>query len=129
MIVVTIAYMDRVNVSVLVLDASFLRHYSLVGDRAGQGLLMTLFLLGYGIAALLLTPIYEGLLGCRGGLLVSVFVWAALTAVSPLLSPLPLLLLARALLGAAEGPLFSLKVMFGAERFEAHERGKPNAVT
>ncbi len=129
MIVVTMAYMDRVNVSVLVLDASFLRHYSLVGDRAGQGLLMTLFLLGYGIAALLLTPIYEGLLGCRGGLLVSVFVWAALTAVSPLLSPLPLLLLARALLGAAEGPLFSLKVMFVAERFEAHERGKPNAVT
>lgn len=127
--VVTIAYVDRVNVSVLVVDHDFLQAFGLQGNRVSQGSLMTLFLLGYGVAAMFLTPFYESVLGYRRGLLVSLLVCAVLTALSPLSGSLFALLVLRALLGAAEGPLFSLKTMFIRDNFAADEWGKPNAVS
>ena len=127
--IVTIAYVDRVNISVLVVDHAFLEAFGLVGDRVGQGALMSLFLLGYGAAAMLLTPFYESILGYRRGLLVSLVAWAVLTAVSPMAGSLFSLLVLRALLGVSEGPLFSLKTMFIRGNFRAQEWGKPNAVS
>lgn len=129
MVIVMIAYVDRVNIAVLVVDPGFLAHFGLQGDRASQGALMTVFLVGYGLAALLLTPFYEARLGYRRGLLLSLFIWALLTAVAPLMGSLFALLVIRALLGASEGPLFSLKTMVVHDHFAAAERGKPNAVS
>ncbi|MFT3777276.1 MAG: MFS transporter [Ottowia sp.] len=129
MMAVVIAYVDRVTVSVLIVDADFLKAFGIEGDRAGQGALMTTFLFGYGIAALVLTPVYERFLGYRRGLLLSVGAWAALTALSPLMGSLFALLVVRALLGASEGPLFSLKTMYVSDWFSPQERGKPNAVS
>lgn len=129
LLIVVIAYVDRVNMAVLIVDHDFLATFGLVGDRAGQGSLMTLFLLGYGVSALLLTPLYETFLGYRRGLLASMVVWAVLTAASPLSGSLFALLVVRALLGASEGPLFSLKTMYVRDQFAGPERGKPNAVS
>jgi predicted MFS family arabinose efflux permease len=70
---------------------------------------MTCFLLGYGFSALLLTPVIESKLHYRQGLLSSVVIWALICAISPLLGSLMGMLLARIILGIAEGPLFSLK--------------------
>ncbi|MGC5008037.1 MFS transporter [Streptomyces sp. DT203] len=109
-----ISYVDRVNISVLITDNAFLDRFGLAGDRVAQGALMTIFLLGYGPAAFVLTPVYETLLGVRRGLLVSVATWAVLTFVSPWIGSLFLLLAVRCLLGAAEGPLFSLKTMYAS---------------
>ena len=39
------------------------------------------------------------------------------------------MLIARVILGIAEGPLFSLKTRFISDNFSAQEIGKPNAVT
>ncbi|STQ09393.1 Arabinose efflux permease [Enterobacter cloacae] len=39
------------------------------------------------------------------------------------------MLIARVILGIAEGPLFSLKTRFISDNFRAEEVGKPNAVT
>lgn len=127
--VITIAYVDRVNMSVLVVDPDFLRAFGLEHDRVGQGALMTLFLLGYGAAAVLLTPFYESTLGYRRGLLVSLFAWALLTALAPLAGSLFALLVLRVLLGTGEGPLFSLKTMFVYDNFASDEWGKPNAIS
>ncbi|MDR2300264.1 MAG: MFS transporter [Comamonas sp.] len=127
--IVTIAYVDRVNISVLLVDKEFLQAFGLVGDRVGQGALMTLFLLGYGAAAMFLTPFYESVLGYRRGLMVSLFVWALLTALAPMAGSLFALLVLRVLLGASEGPLFSLKTMFVHDNFSAQQWGKPNAVS
>ncbi|MBD1551614.1 MFS transporter [Pseudomonas typographi] len=127
--VVVIAYIDRVNMAVMVVDPAFLEHFGLAGDRAGQGALMTAFLLGYGVAAIGLTPLLESRFGYRAGLLFSVVAWALLTACVPWASGLGLLLLLRVLLGVAEGPLFSLKTMLIADGFAAGQRGKPNAVS
>lgn len=92
-------------------------------------MLITCFLVGYGISALLLTPVIENRLHYRQGLLISIAIWAAVCAVSPLLGSLFGMLIARVILGIAEGPLFSLKTRFISDSFSAGEIGKPNAVT
>lgn len=85
--------------------------------------------LGYGLSALLLTPVIESKLHYRHGLLSSIAIWALVCAISPLLGSLMGMLIARVILGIAEGPLFSLKTRFISDNFRAEEVGKPNAVT
>ncbi|MEX3174164.1 MFS transporter [Serratia quinivorans] len=126
---IVIAYADRVNIAVMLVNPDFLQHFQLGGNRAHQGMLMTVFLLGYGLSAMLLTPFLETLMGYRRALTLSIVLWALLTAASPLAGSLLLLFAVRALLGASEGPLFSLKTMYIGDHFAADERGKPNAVS
>ncbi|QGH62140.1 MFS transporter [Serratia proteamaculans] len=126
---IVIAYADRVNIAVMLVNPDFLQHFQLGGNRAHQGMLMTVFLLGYGLSAMLLTPFLETLMGYRRALTLSVVLWALLTAASPLAGSLLLLFAVRALLGVSEGPLFSLKTMYIGDHFAANERGKPNAVS
>ncbi len=129
LVLIVIAYVDRVNISVMLVNPEFLDHFGLSGNRAAQGSLMTLFLLGYGLSAMLLTPFLETLLGYRKGLIISVLLWAVFTALSPLMGSITALLVVRALLGISEGPLFSLKTMYISDHFAAGELGKPNAVS
>ncbi|WP_371539034.1 MFS transporter [Streptomyces sp. NBC_00466] len=129
LVIVLISYIDRVNVSVLITDRAFTGHFGITGDRVAQGALMTAFLVGYGLAAFFLTPLYESLLGVRRGLLVSVALWSVLTLVSPYALGAVVLVVLRAFLGTAEGPLFSLKTMYVSEHFTPGAVGKPNAVT
>ncbi|MED1950266.1 MFS transporter [Brevibacillus centrosporus] len=129
LLIVIISYVDRMNVSVLITNNDFLEHFGIKGDRIAQGELMSLFLIGYGIAAFFLSPLYETFFGVRKGLIISILIWAVMTVVSPVASSIGLLLLIRFILGASEGPLFSLKTMYIKDMFAAHERGKPNAVS
>ncbi|MFZ3556344.1 MULTISPECIES: MFS transporter [unclassified Streptomyces] len=129
LVIVLISYVDRVNVSVLITDKAFTDHFGITGDPTAQGALSTVFLVGYGIAAFVLTPFYETSLGVRRGLVVSVALWSLMTLLSPYALGALTLTVLRALLGAAEGPLFSLKTMYVREHFEPHEAGRPNAVS
>ncbi|QCT18318.1 MFS transporter [Jejubacter calystegiae] len=129
LLLIVIAYVDRVNISVMILNPEFAAHFQLNDNRMLQGMLMTLFLLGYGFSALLLTPLMESKMHYRQGLLVSILIWAIICAVSPLLGSLMGLLVARLLLGVAEGPLFSMKTRYISDRFATNELGKPNAVS
>jgi predicted MFS family arabinose efflux permease len=126
---IVIAYADRVNIAVMLVNPDFLQHFQLDGNRAHQGMLMTVFLLGYGLSAMLLTPFLETLMGYRRALTLSIVLWALLTAASPLAGSVLLLFAVRALLGISEGPLFSLKTMYIGDHFSAHERGQPNAIS
>lgn len=129
LLLIIISYIDRVNISVMILNPEFAAHFHLNENRMLQGMLMTCFLLGYGLSALILTPLIESKLNYRQGLLSSVAIWALICAVSPLLGSLLGMLIARIVLGVAEGPLFSLKTRFISDSFAADEVGKPNAVT
>lgn len=129
LLLIIISYVDRVNISIMILNPEFAEHFQLNENRMLQGMLMTCFLLGYGFSALLLTPVIESKLHYRQGLLSSIAVWAVVCAVSPLLGSLMGMLIARVILGIAEGPLFSMKTRFISENFRAEEIGKPNAVT
>ncbi|MBO1331838.1 MFS transporter [Streptomyces sp. VRA16 Mangrove soil] len=129
LVIVLISYVDRVNVSVLITDEAFTDHFGITGDRVAQGALSTVFLVGYGIAAFFLTPLYETRLGARRGLFLSVALWSVMTLLSPYALGALTLTVLRALLGGAEGPLFSLKTMYVREHFAPHEAGRPNAVS
>ena len=129
LLLIIISYIDRVNISVMILNPEFAAHFQLNENRMLQGMLMTCFLVGYGLSALLLTPVIENRLHYRQGLLISIAICAAVCAVSPLLGSLFGMLIARVILGIAEGPLFSLKTRFISDSFAAGEIGKPNAVT
>lgn len=129
LLLIIISYIDRVNISVMILNPEFAAHFHLNENRMLQGMLMTCFLLGYGLSALILTPLIESKLNYRQGLLSGVAIWALVCAVSPLLGSLLGMLIARIVLGVAEGPLFSLKTRFISDSFAADEVGKPNAVT
>ncbi|CAH5433476.1 MULTISPECIES: MFS transporter [Klebsiella] len=129
LLLIIISYVDRVNISVMILNPEFAANFHLNENRMLQGMLMTCFLLGYGLSALILTPLIESKLNYRQGLLSSVAIWALVCAVSPLLGSLLGMLIARIVLGVAEGPLFSLKTRFISDSFAADEVGKPNAVT
>ena len=129
LLLIIISYVDRVNISVMILNPEFAAHFHLNENRMLQGMLMTCFLLGYGLSALILTPLIESKLNYRQGLLSSVAIWALVCAVSPLLGSLLGMLIARIVLGVADGPLFSLKTRFISDSFAADEVGKPNAVT
>ncbi|MGG1658265.1 MFS transporter [Brevibacillus sp. NRS-1366] len=129
LLIVIISYVDRMNVSVLITNDEFLEHFGIKGDRIAQGELMSLFLIGYGVAAFFLSPLYETFLGVRKGLLFSILLWAIMTIISPFAGSFFLLLILRLILGASEGPLFSLKTMYIKDMFDKHERGKPNAVS
>jgi predicted MFS family arabinose efflux permease len=129
MIVVSIAYVDRINVSLMITNSDFLHALGLEGDRIAQGRLVSLFLLGYGLSAWFITPVFEFRWSVRTSLLISVLLWTAFTAASALAAGITVFLSWRLLLGCAEGPLFSLKTMYVKENFAPNEVGKPNAVS
>lgn len=129
LILIIIAYADRVNISVMLVNEDFLNTFDLVDNKALQGALMTAFLIGYGLSAFFITPLFESQWGYRKGLFLSVLLWAVFTIVSPLAGSLFILFIFRILLGISEGPLFSLKTMYIRDHFASNELGKPNAIS
>lgn len=129
LLLIIISYIDRVNISMMILNPDFSAYFHLNENRMLQGMLMTGFLVGYGLSAILLTPLMESRLHNRYALLCSVLFWSLICAASPLVGSLVGLLISRVVLGVAEGPLFSLKTRYINENFGLRELGKPNAVT
>ena len=127
-IVIIVAFMDRMNVSVLITNREFLSHFGISGNKVAMGQLMSAFLFVYGISALFLSSILEAFLGVRKGYIVCIAIWAAATVISPIAGSFSILLFLRVILGMSEGPVYSLKTMYVNDHFKAHERGKPNAL-
>ncbi len=127
-VLVAISYVDRINLSVLITDKSFLQQMGMaVGDRASQGFLATAFMAGYGLSAIFFTPFAVALFGVRRGLIYGVTLWGAVTIVTPWFHSYSELLWSRVLLGVSEGPLFSLASYYIKAYFESRENGKPNS--
>jgi len=127
-VIVAISYIDRINIAVLITDASFLHHIGIApADRVSQGLLATAFMVGYGVSAFVLTPFCAALFGVRRSLVFGLIVWGVVTFVTPWFEGYGMLLASRILLGVSEGPLFSLASSYIKAHFENHENGKPNS--
>src|SRR5271169_201823 len=56
-----VAYLDRVNVSVAIASPRFLEDMGLKNNPVGQGLLMSFFLVAYGLGNVLLGPLGDRL--------------------------------------------------------------------
>lgn len=121
-----VAYLDRVNVSVLVADPTFLSDMGIEGDPVRKGLLMTLFLLAYGAANVLLSPIGD-LLGPRKAMSLSVVLWGVALVIGGLAGSFGTMAASRLALGVGEGMHWPMQSKYVKHWFPPSERGRANS--
>jgi len=124
---VMVAQMDRVNVSVLIADAKFLADMKIAGQPMLMGLLMSAFLIAYGIATVLLGPVGD-YLGPRKAMALSILGWEVSLVLGGLAPYFMLLVMTRVLLGIGEAMHFPMQSTFVKSWFPPSERGRANSV-
>ena len=127
LITLLVAYLDRVNVSVLLADNNFLMDMGIKGQPVQMGLLMTLFLISYGIANVFLSPLGD-ILGPRKAMCLSIFLWCISLAIGGIAVTFTTMLVARVILGIGEGMHWPMQSKYVKNWFPPGERGKANAV-
>lgn len=122
-----IAYLDRVNVSVLLADNTFLTDMGIKGQPIQMGLLMTLFLIAYGVANVVLSPLGD-YIGPRKAMSLSILLWTVSVFIGGLATTFTTMLAARVILGLGEGMHWPMQSTFVKNWFPPWERGKANGV-
>jgi MFS family permease len=102
LVTLLVAYLDRVNVSVLLADTKFLTDMGIKGQPVQMGLLMTLFLIAYGLSNVVLSPLGDKI-GPRKAMLISIFLWTISVMIGGLAPTFAIMLIARLILGVGEG--------------------------
>lgn len=126
LITLLVAYLDRVNVSVLVADTKFQNEMGIAGDAASMGMLMSLFLLTYGISNMFLSPVGDKL-GPKKAMMLAIIAWMVSLAIGGLAPTIAVLFISRILLGLGEGLHWPMQSKFVKNWFPPLERGKANA--
>ncbi|MBI3968619.1 MAG: MFS transporter [Chloroflexi bacterium] len=126
-LVVTVMFLDRAALSILIVDPQFLADFGIADNPAAQGLLMSVFLFVYAGANMVLGPLGDRL-GARKLMAISVGVWAAASALMGAASTYSLLLVGRALRGIGEGPTFPMMARYIRNWFPPAERGRANTI-
>ena len=122
-----VSYLDRVNVSVLLADNAFLTDMGIKGQPVQMGLLMTLFLIAYGVANVVLSPVGD-YIGPRKAMSISILLWTISVCIGGLATTFTTMLVARVILGLGEGMHWPMQSTFVKNWFPPHERGKANGV-
>ena len=120
-----IAYLDRVNVSVLIADPIFTKTLGIAANKSTQGLLMSVFLFTYGVSCFLGGPAIQRF-GVKRTLFIGLLSWALLTGFMGAVSSIAFLLFCRALLGLGESVLSPGISKLVQTWFPVHERAKAN---
>jgi len=123
---VLVAYLDRVNVSVLIAFPRFLQEMGLKNNPVGQGLLMTFFLIAYGLGNILLGPIGDRL-GPRKTMCVALVSWTVPLLAAAMARTVTLLYAAMLVLGVGEALHYPMLIAFVKNWFPREERGKANS--
>ncbi|MDR3573866.1 MAG: MFS transporter [Anaerolineaceae bacterium] len=126
-ITLLVAYLDRVNVSVLIADNAFLTDMGIKGQAVQSGMLMSMFLIAYGLSNVLLSPLGD-IIGPRKTMSLSILLWAIALALGGLTSTFMLMLAARVLLGLGEGMHWPMNSKFVKNWIPPSERGKANSI-
>ncbi|MFK3711801.1 MFS transporter [Leclercia adecarboxylata] len=121
----SIIYLDRVNISIIAANAQFLQEMDLVGKPIYIGLLMSLFLITYGISNVVLSPIGD-LIGPRKAMLIAYIIISVSLLFGGLSSIFGVLLGTRILLGVGEGLYYPMQNTFIKNWFPPGERGRAN---
>ncbi|MDR3592493.1 MAG: MFS transporter [Negativicutes bacterium] len=122
-----VAYLDRVNVSVLVADPIFLSDMGIKGNPVAMGLLMTSFLLAYGVSNIFLSPLGD-YLGPRKAMSLSIGLWGIALFGGGIAGTFALLIGARVLLGIGEAMHWPMQSKYVKNWFPPAERGKANSL-
>lgn len=126
-ITLLIAFIDRVNVSVLAADPKFLADMGITGNTVKIGLLMTLFLIAYGISNAIMGPVGDKL-GPKKAMALSLSLWGISCLLGGIAPVFGLLLVTRVLLGLGEGLHWPMQSKFVKNWFPPQERGKANSI-
>lgn len=124
---IVVAYLDRVNVAVLLADPQFLLDMGIQGKPVQMGMLMTVFLVVYGIGNILFSPLGD-MIGPRKAMSLSVLLWAPAMLLGGWSPGFTVLLGSRILLGACEGMHWPMQSKYVKNWFAPEERGQANAV-
>jgi sugar phosphate permease len=125
-VVFFISYIDRTNVSVLIADNNFTDAFGVTGDKSSLGMIMTAFLLFYGMFSFFAGPFIERI-GVRNSLWLGLLLWAVLMLIMGAVSSFAILIACRALLGAFESLVTPSVSKIIKTWFPVHERAKANA--
>jgi sugar phosphate permease len=118
--------MDRVNVSVLIAFPRFLEDMGLRNNPVGQGLLMTFFLISYGLGNVLLGP-FGDRLGPRKAMSLALITWAAPLVMAATAKNITVLYASMFILGAGEALHYPMQIALVKNWFPRQERGKANS--
>lgn len=121
----SVIYLDRVNISIIAANMQFLQEMDLVGKPIYIGLLMSLFLVTYGISNVVLSPIGD-LIGPRKAMLIAYIIISSSLLLGGLSSIFGVLLGTRILLGVGEGLYYPMQNTFIKNWFPPRERGRAN---
>ena len=120
------AYLDRANVSILVANNDYVNALGIAGDKGTQGLLMSVFLLFYGIACFFIGPVIDWL-GPRKVLAYSFVLWALIMAIMGSVASINVHLTCRAVLGLTEAMAAPVCSKLIYTWFPLHERARANS--
>ncbi|QIQ22111.1 MFS transporter [Zophobihabitans entericus] len=121
-----IAYLDRVNVSVLAANDIFLTDMGIQGLPVQIGMMMSVFLAAYGIANVVLSPVGD-YLGPRKSMILCIVLWTISLLIGGFATSFTLIIICRILLGVGEGFYYPLQSVFIKNWFPKQERGRANA--
>ncbi|WP_435927008.1 MFS transporter [Dryocola sp. BD613] len=121
----SVIYLDRVNISIIAANSQFLTDMGLVGKPVYIGLLMSLFLITYGISNVILSPVGD-LIGPRKAMIIAYFIISASLLLGGVSGIFGFLLGTRILLGIGEGLYYPMQNTFIKNWFPPKERGRAN---
>lgn len=121
----SVIYLDRVNISIIAANTQFLQEMDLVGKPIYIGLLMSLFLITYGVSNVVLSPIGD-LIGPRKAMLIAYIIISLSLLLGGLSGIFGMLLGTRILLGVGEGLYYPMQNTFIKNWFPPRERGRAN---
>lgn len=126
-ITLMIAYIDRVNISVLIADPGFISDMHLKAQAARQGMLMTLFLMAYALGNIIL-GYFGDRLGPRKAVSISIVLWSVALFVASAARNLVTLLGARIFMGFGEGFHWPMQSTYVKNWFPVNERARANSI-
>jgi sugar phosphate permease len=120
-------FFDRISIAVLFTNTQFQNAMGTGFDPTRLGLLMTSFLIAYGLSNVLLSALVD-LFGPGRTLHISIVLWGVLMAFMGGAGSFTMMITLRALLGIAEGPQFSIANAVVARWFPPHQRARANSI-
>jgi sugar phosphate permease len=123
---VLIAFLDRVNVSIIIADPAFKSEMHLMNNPTAQGSLMSFFLFTYALGNIFFGPIGDWL-GPRKTVLISIFSWSISVIMGAVARTLNLLYASRLLLGTVEALHYPMMSKYVRNWTPPREWGKANA--
>ncbi|SAL81007.1 major facilitator transporter [Caballeronia arvi] len=122
---ISIAYLDRVNVAVIAANAQFLADMGIAGQPVKIGLLMSSFLIAYGTANVVLSPL-GAFLGPRKAMILAYIVICLALVIGGIAGSFAILIATRVMLGIGEGLYYPMQNTFVKNWFPPKERGRAN---